>query len=186
MDKLEQLYFIWLVEQVCDNYEIQDYSDLLHRLYDTKFYADNEFDQDIAVYGVDLRGEFLNCSPVALRYSEIYGEMGGNCNILELMIAISNEIEYKIMTNSEFGDRISEWFWGMIASLGLINYDNSHYNESEVDEILSNFIEKRYESDGHGGLFTINDPDFDVRDMTIWAQAMHYLSEIAIKNGEIF
>ena len=55
---------------------------------------------------------------------------------------------------------------------------DSRYNEREVDRILDIFLNRTYEANGRGGLFTIEDCPYDLRAVDIWYQMMWYLNTI--------
>ena len=66
----------------------------------------------------------------------------------------------------------------MLQNLGLLVWPDTHFNINKVDDILTTFIDRKYEPDGKGGLFYIPDCRTDLRDVEIWNQAMWYLETI--------
>ena len=92
------------------------------------------------------------------------------------------------MSNSEYGDRTGLWFWYMMESLDIVQFDNFCFmtNEPEVVQKLDNFVERRYEKNGFGGLFTLEDKKIDARKTNIWQQAMSFVTNFAKSNGELF
>ena len=82
------------------------------------------------------------------------------------------------MEDDTVGNRTGQWFWNMIVSLGLGSMSDSRYNEREVDRILDIFLNRTYEANGRGGLFTIEDCTYDLRAVDIWYQMMWYLNTI--------
>ena len=81
------------------------------------------------------------------------------------------------MTNPEFGDRTGQWFWRMIVNLGLGSMMDAKYDEKYVEEVVNKFLKRKYEPDGHGGLFVFNSEyeEIDLRKMPIWTQMCHFL-----------
>lgn len=98
------------------------------------------------------------------------------CSVLEMMVALAVRCEEDIMTDDVYGDRTPYWFDSMIFSLGLSGMTDPHYDEEYVADILYKFLYRQYGSNGRGGLFTINNPNIDVRSMEIWMQLNWYLN----------
>ena len=100
------------------------------------------------------------------------------CSVLEMMIALAIRCEENIMDNPEVGDRTGQWFWGMIANLGLGAMYNSRFDREYVDETIARFLNRDYDPDGKGGLFRVKNCDHDMRDMEIIDQLFRYLNSI--------
>lgn len=97
--------------------------------------------------------------------------------ILEVMVALSKKMEDQIMTNTQLGDRTGFWFWSMIESLGIINMTDNNFDEDKMNKVIHNMISRRYDQDGRGGLFTCPRIDINMRQVSIWYQAMFYLNQ---------
>ena len=93
------------------------------------------------------------------------------------MVALAVRIEEHIMEDSSAGNRVGQWFWNMVVSLGLAAMDDGRLHEDRADYILDRFECRDYEYNGAGGLFTVNRPTEDMRRLDIWYQLMHYLQE---------
>ena len=65
----------------------------------------------------------------------------------------------------------------MIVSLGLSNMDDRNFDGLYFKEVMQRFLNRGYERNGRGGLFTIHDPSLDMRSAEIWYQFMWYLNE---------
>lgn len=174
MNRVERTYFNWLLDLVVTKQESRRYSMVFERLYETEFVSYNEFDDNLLDNAKRLREDFNR------RIDIPYGP-----TVLEIMVYLATEMEITTMANPDYGDRTGLWFWLMIESLDLIPYDNIRFNESEIDKKLEIFIERRYQKDGFGGLFTVEDRRFDARKESIWSQAMTFLTEFAKNNGEL-
>lgn len=185
MNKLEKLYFNWLLDAVTSKEEQQIYSLVFMELYSVEFTSYNEFDDNLVENARGMREDFYNFSKTANKLIDIYGEIDFATNILEIMVYLATRIEDTIMSNPDYGDRTGLWFWYMMESLDIIQYDNRRYDESEVDQKLDNFIERRYEKNGFGGLFTVEKSRFDARKTNIWQQAMDFVTDFAKSNGEL-
>ena len=111
-------------------------------------------------------------------YDKIDAEFHGvPCSMLEMMVALAVRIEEHIMEDSSAGNRVGQWFWNMVVSLGLAAMDDGRFHEDRADYILDRFERRDYEYNGAGGLFTVNHPTEDMRRLDIWYQLMHYLQE---------
>ena len=83
------------------------------------------------------------------------------------------------MHNPELGDRTGQWFWTMIANVGLGSQNDLNYDPAYVDSCIEIFVRRQYDADGsNGGLFILQNPRRDLREVEIWYQAMWYLSEL--------
>lgn len=168
-------YFEWLYDLVCKN----RYSDevgfrkLLMHLHGVEFTYIIPMDENRALDGVSLRWQYI-CKrgyPTSL-----LDDLDGPCSILEMMIALCFKCE-DFMDDPAIGDRFAQWFWHMIVSLGLGPMDDRSYNRRKVDGIIIRFLNRDYEPDGKGGLFTIRNCDSDLRHVEIWHQMCWYLDE---------
>ena len=79
------------------------------------------------------------------------------------------------MDDPKMGNRTSQWFWGMINSLGLSGMYDDNFDKDFVYEVVYRFLDRDYEPDGRGGLFTIKNCDKDLREVEIWYQLCWYL-----------
>lgn len=173
-------YFDWLCEIVCgERYSSQiSYTKLLMYLHDTEFRYVHPMDENRAAQGINLRYRFALTRVPIEETSGIMKALDAPCSILEMMIALAIECEETIMDNPSFGNRTSQWFWGMIASLGLGGMYNDRFDRAIADEIIDRFLNREYKPDGRGGLFTVKGYSRDMRDMEIWWQALAYLNGI--------
>lgn len=178
-DKLSNEYFNWMYQLVCDDKRFRkvSYHKLFRHLHDREFTYLIGMDGNRAADGVDLRYRFAYEHkydyPMIARYLD-----NRPCSVLEMMIALAIRCEEHIMEDPDIGNRVSEWFWNMVGSLGLRSMSDSRYTRRHVDEILDTFLNREYEYDGRGGLFTIENTDRDLRSAEIWYQMQWYLNEI--------
>ena len=82
------------------------------------------------------------------------------------------------MDNPAYGDRTGQWFWNMMSSLGLSSMSDDIYDRDYVEYAISRFLNREYEPNGKGGLFTIRDCEVDLRNVEIWTQMCWYLDTI--------
>lgn len=176
---IQDEYFDWLVNLVCGNRfsEKISYRTLLSRLHDIEFIYVIPRDQNRADDGMDLRYRFALTLVPHSRTQHILDQLDGPCSVLEMMIALSIRCEECIMDDPTIGDRTGQWFWGMIANLGLNSMMDHRYDGKYVDGVIDHFMYREYDPDGRGGLFRIKNCDRDLRDMEIWHQLCYFLED---------
>lgn len=144
---------------------VRNYDKVLLRLFETPFEYTMYMDKNRYSDGMSFRAR------LGFHFDD-------DCTVLEMMIALAVRIEEDIMSDPKYGDRTSQWFWKMIASLGLNKYDDDNYDERAVDEIIEDFLDRRYNSNGKGGLFTFRKKTIlDPREVEIWDQMNWWISE---------
>lgn len=168
MTTLQEEYFEWLYNLVCgERYTSKiSYRKLLTYLHHTEFTWLLPNDQNRAEDGINLRYRFTE-------------ELPGSCSVLEMMIGLAIRCEEWIMDNPNYGNRTRQWFWSMISSLGLGSVHDERFDEAYVKQIVIRFLNREYQPDGRGGLFTIRNCEYDLRDVEIWYQLCWYLDGIA-------
>lgn len=151
---------------------------LMKYLHDTPFRYSIQMDRNRAEDGIDLRYRFAITQGYEDHVEEIIDILDGPCSVFEMMIALALRCEESIMDDPDIGDRTGQWFWGMIVNMGLGSMYDVRFDEHVVRGIVDRFLDRDYEPNGSGGLFTIYDSDFDMRDMEIWHQLCYYLDSI--------
>ena len=178
-EELQNRYFEWLYYLVCgnDEYNRLSYRKLLSFLHSVEFTYVIDFDGNRAQDGIDFRYRFGH--EHGFSQSMIRTCLDDRpCSVLEMMVALAYKVEEQIMDNNEYGNRTGQWFWNMIVSLGLGYMNDLDFNESAAYRVISKFLDRRYSPDGKGGLFTIENCPYDMRDVEIWSQCMWYLNII--------
>lgn len=175
-DEIINQYFEWMYDLVCTERYGNDisYWKLLSCLHNIEFVYVIPNDRNRAEDGKALRYRFAvlnNCEG-----DEDYLE--GPCSVLEMIIALAIRCEESIMDDLDYGDRTSQWFWEMIVSLGLGSMTDNRFNRRVVEDAIYDFMNREYEPDGRGGLFTIRNCQYDMRDLEIWSQLNKYLKTI--------
>lgn len=175
-NNIREEYDKWLIDLVClERFSANvSFSKLLNTLHDTPFIYIMRMDSNRADDGVKLRRKFT---------LKQYGEdlsylLEGPCSVLEMMIALSIRCEDTIMNDPQIGDRTRQWFWNMIVNLGLGSMYDSNYDERYVDKTIARFLNREYDHNGKGGLFTVRYPKRDLRKVEIWTQMTWYLGNI--------
>lgn len=168
---VDDLYFEWMYDIVCDGRFADDISfrKLLMRLHTIPFRYIIRGDQNRAEDGLDLRYRFDRKN---------HDQITGPCSVLEMMLALAIRCEETIMDNTVYGNRTGQWFWSMITNLGLGSMEDRKFDRDYVDNVVKTFLERRYEPNGKGGLFTVNGND-DLRKVEIWYQMCWHLNDIS-------
>lgn len=168
-------YFDWLCNIICDSSKKIMFGRLLRRLHHTDFVYSIRNDSNRAADGINLRRRFAY-DYGDLTDAEFY--LNGPCSILEMMVGLSVRYEEDTMDDPRIGNRTGQWFWGMIVNLGLGSMTDNNYNEREVEYIINRFLDRNYEPDGRGGLFTVRNCPNDMRDVEIWVQMNYYMDSL--------
>lgn len=174
--EVKELYFDWIYRNMCgiQNRNVS-YKKLLSYLFNANFDYILPMDANRLEDGIDLRYRFGRDTGVP---DYVIAAMDDTqCSILEMMVALAFRCEEHIMNDPDMGDRVAQWFWNMIMSLGLSSMTDKNYDQRLVDSVLYRFINREYEPSGKGGLFTIESGKYDMRNVDIWYQMMFYLNE---------
>lgn len=171
-NEIKEYYFEWLCDLVCKDRHSKSvsYRRLLTRLYETEFTYLIAMDQNRAENGIALRWRF---------YCETgYNARNSNpCSVLEMMVALAIGCE-EFMDDPNVGDRTGQWFWAMIVNLGLGSMTDYRFDDIYVDGVIRRFLDREYEPNGKGGLFTVKNCRYDLRTVEIWNQMCWYFGTI--------
>lgn len=150
------------------------YTRLFEMLYNKSFIATLELDENRCDDGKNLRWEFEYEQGYRIR-----GELDGPCTVLEVILSLAIKYASDIGGGDDQKEVIS-CFWRMIDNLHLLDFTDEvmdSYGEDEVDDILEQFIDRGYGYDGTGGLFPLDHPKEDQRNVELWYQMSAYLIE---------
>lgn len=172
-------YFEWLLNLACgDRYPRKiSFRKLLGRLHDIPFRYSIPMDKNRASDGVRMRYKFVLANDYEDDCDRIMDDLDGPCSVFEMILALAIHCE-DFMDDTSMGDRTGQWFWGMIGNLGLGSMTDDRFDRRFVDDTIERFLDRDYEPDGKGGLFTIRHCDCDLRDVEIWHQLCWYLNSI--------
>lgn len=172
-------YFEWMYHQIVnyDDLTKKTYRKLCAYLDDVDFFYLIDNDGNREQDGIDLRYRF--------GYENEYEESMISryldrrpCSVFEMMVALSIRCEEHILYDPDVGNQTGFIFWEMIDSLGLDRMDDLRFDEDYTNSIIIRFLNRKYERNGKGGLFTIKRPDLDLRTVEIWYQMSWYLNEV--------
>jgi hypothetical protein len=168
-------YFLWLCDLIegGSDYKHREFLNYLHQ---KEFYPNLPNDDNRAEDGKKLREEYFYGI-----LEEDYPVWGTPCTMLEMLIALSQKIEF-ILSDDDMGDRTSKWFWEMIDNLGLEKFSDNDPNilskTHRNNVILDIFHRRAYRRNGEGGLFPLKrHPIVDQRNVEIWYQMQSYIQE---------
>lgn len=180
MHDLEKKYYLWMYNIVCNDHNSRSltFHKLMEYLQNIEFKPLLEQDKNRAQYGIDFRYRFGYENKYSRSDIDKYlSKKLGPCRMLEMMVSLAFAIEESVMDDPDYGNRTGQWFWNMIVSLGLGSMDDSQFVKTYVDKVIFRFMNRDYNSNGRGGLFTLNNPPRNLRFVEIWDQAMLYLDE---------
>lgn len=178
--EINEDYFEWLYEGMCGNRYSKNisYRKLLEHLHNTNFRYTISNDKNRASDGIDLRYSFALSQGCEDEPELITDYLKGPCSVFEMMVALAQRCE-SVMDDPKIGDRTGQWFWGMINNLGLSGMNDNRYDEQYVNDVIDTFLDREYKSNGKGGLFTIRNCEYDLREVEIWYQLCWYLDTIS-------
>ena len=155
------------------------YLKLLEYLYSHPFIPRYANDTNRMQDGFEMRFHFIEQFQGAnYTYHDVYKYLTEDCNMLEMMAALAQRCEDHIMGDPDIGDRSGVWFFNMIANMHLEDMTDEHFDIMKVDQAVSNVINHNYARNGDGGLFSVRNPDIDMRNAEIWYQMNWYLGEL--------
>ena len=178
--EINEDYFEWLYEGMCGNRYSKkiSYRKLLEHLHNTNFRYTISNDKNRASDGIDLRYSFALSQGCEDEPELITDYLKGPCSVFEMMVALAQRCE-SVMDDPKIGDRTGQWFWGMINNLGLGGMNDNRYDKQYVNDVIDTFLDREYKSNGKGGLFTIRNCEYDLREVEIWYQLCWYLDTIS-------
>lgn len=181
---IENLYFNWLCDIVHIDQIDRSYQLLASELHRTPFIAIVEHDENRGYDGIELRDEFVREERIMPDENELNGE----CTVFEMLIALARRMDFITSDPYDFSDtsdKTAYWFWEMIDNLGLMDFDDDSYVRLEgntcVGWAIDSLLRRDYDVDGDGGLFPLQYPTEDQRNVEIWYQMNAYMYEHDMK-----
>ena len=174
-DKIRSDYFEWMYDLMCEGRFAKSitYRQLFTFLHDVEFVYFVPHDENRADDGISLRYRYC----LYHKCEDLEYCLDGPCSVLEMMVALAISCE-GLMDDPQIGDRTGQWFWGMIVNLGLGSMTDERFDIEYVDYVVERFLNREYEPDGKGGLFTVKDSGYDLRKVEIWYQLCWYIDSI--------
>ena len=177
---LSNEYFTWLYNLVSENRYAEGISfrKLLICLHEIEFTWLIAKDQNRAEDGASLRYRFAITQGYDRDVEWVLDVLDGPCSVLEMMVALALRCETDIMDDPQMGNRTGQWFWNMIVSLGLGPVIDGRFDKRLTEAVIVKFLNREYDPDGRGGLFTVRNSNIDMREIEIWRQLCEYLDSI--------
>lgn len=169
-------YFKFLYS-IVDEDGSREYDKLLNELHGIDFYSLIPNDDNRGEDGKQLRERFEDeeGGPQGLSLSH-----DKPCTVLEMLIGLAYRLEFE-SANSPWEKTPEEWFWILLDNLGLGWCDNKTLLQMKNTDIIHQkigiLLDRRYESDGNGGLFPLKNQRKDQRCIEIWYQMSAYIIE---------
>lgn len=173
--KLQDLYFDWLIKIVYDKYHNKYYRSLLTLLCKIEFTYVIDRDSNRALDGIDLREQFIYDENLSEKDSDILRN-SGPCSVLEMMVALAYRCEATIMSDGE--EDPAKWFWIMIDNMGIGDQDDGNFDERYCKDKINRMLTRKYAKNGLGGLFVVKNIPEDMRKQEIWTQLCWYLDSL--------
>ena len=176
--ELNSKYFNWMCQLVLGRRHSKSlsYRKLLRFLNRVDFFYTIPMDGNREGDGINLRYRFGYEN--SYKSSEITTYLDNRpCSVLEMMIALAIRCEEHIMDDPDIGNRTGQWFWNMIVNLCLGSMTDAKFDEDYANEVIERFLNRQYERNGEGGLFTVEHCNRDLRMVEIWYQMCWYLDK---------
>lgn len=169
-------YFDWICDQIKVEEQTLHWYEVLWVMANTDFYAINPMDENRIEDALDLRMEYW------ADRSKMKNVEYEPASVLEVLVALARRGERDIMHDPDYGDRSSVWFWIMVENLGLCKFAgygtlDSPKMRNELDEILRNFVDRRYDRAGNGAIFRSRSDTVDMRKEELWRQMNYFFDE---------
>lgn len=174
MENFANAYRNWLVYAMHG----EDHRILFDILYDTEFYWILPEDEHRAASGRYLRERFeaetgLECKDEWVDWP---------CSFLEMMAGLAYSME-GILYDPDKSPDAYIWFWMMMGNLGLAELTDDVMLASPqstyryVNSVCLQVCNRTYDRNGFGGIFPLNSPPEDQRNVELWYQMQSYIME---------
>lgn len=173
-------YFRYLGEIVgADTLMRGNYWYLLKTLHSMEFYWIIDRDENRARDGENLRVKyFYEVNSEDTKYDDI---LYRPCTVLEMLVALAIRIEgITAGWEQDSKDRTADWFWEMVRNLDLMDCSDDNWSENcraKVQYYIQNFMDRKYETNGVGGLFPLKSVCQNQRRVEVWYQMQAYIQE---------
>jgi len=155
-------YYLWLESLVSDGNHYR----LLRYLYEQPYRWQFTLDENRSAGGLNLRSRFAFDNGI-----DVLDVGEGPCSVLEMMIALADRMTEVLPYE------IKDGFWVMIRNLHLDQFDDSNFDEGQINYILNVWLDRTYDSSGNGSLFPLKRYLGDCRRLDVWSQMNAWVSE---------
>ena len=159
-------YVKWLIDRI----DASDYDQLAIVLFNIDFYWDAHIpmDENRNDDGIYLRNTYM------AETNRVIDSVlpSSRATVLEVLIAFAERTHF--ITSEMYS--ANHWFMMFLENLDIDWYDY-HYVDvqgidcDDIDQKVHQFLNREYNFDGsNGGLFVVNEPPQDLRDVELWYQ----------------
>jgi hypothetical protein len=173
--KPEEVYFDHLYTLIRDEKSLE-LEDFIYELFSFPFVCHIPNDDNRVEDGLVLRKQYAEKQG----FDNPEDILPGPCTVLEMLLALAGRMDF-ILFDPRKGDRYQKWFWLLISNLKLKKYHNGDEDSESKKKynriVLKKLVNREYKSDGRGGLFPLDDPSGNQREVEIWYQMMAFISQ---------
>ena len=177
MRDLSQRYFCWLYDQVFtvrDSDSQLSYLKLCDIMHQKLFNAIIPQDINRNADGSELRNEFIKEMDVVTGLATWDELLASDASIFEVLIGISKRADFMV-------DRtVGWWFKQFLINLGLVHLNDKRILPTDmwrIERKLNRFNDRAYGPSGRGGIFPLEIPNQDQRNVELWLQMSAYMTE---------
>ena len=187
-NNLSELYLVWLINLInADNYKGKSYIKLCSLLNKVPFEPVIKLDENrLSDVQSLLRETYIQSQSEWYRLTndDIMELPTWPVSFLELIISLAMRIDLDFMREINEVDNTRIYFWILVRNLGFLEYDDEHWGEDAIISIVNrlNIVQDRkYDFDGKGGLFPLENSEVDQRNVQIWNQLCQFVSQKFLK-----
>lgn len=188
INSMSELYLEWLLRLInADNYKGKSYIKLCNLLNKIPFSPIVKLDENrIADVQTLLRENYIQSQSewYRLENDEIMKIPEYPVSFLELIITLAMRIDLDFMREINGIDNTRIYFWILVRNLGFLEYDDEHWGEDAIISVINriNIVQDRkYDFNGNGGLFPLENSEIDQRTVQIWNQLCTFVSQKFLK-----
>lgn len=177
-------YFEWLQHQVLYFDQPLEHGKLLRKLYSLAYIPIVDHDENRMLDGIFLRNEYFG------EYDTDQNIIDSPCSFLEFLIGLSRRMNF--IYGNVYEDRRKDCFWTLIRNMGVYDYNDEYYDsfgedrvDKMVEEAVNRIVYRTYGVDGTGGLFPLQNPRENQRNVEVWYQMNQYLAEAMSEEGRL-
>lgn len=166
---MKEAYFGWL----CDTVKSELYRTVCSVMHGTEFQVLVAHDDNRTGDGLELRRNYLRDHP-HLKPPEMSAMMGSGVSVLEVLVALAIRADMMIPLTKPV------WFQIFRENLNLEKFTDDYLRMRSVRPVYSvvqRFNNRTYTRNGRGGIFPLDHPDRDQRDVELWYQMGAYMTE---------
>ena len=175
-------YYKWLCGELGINPKRQGVESICAMMMVSPFVAHVEEDKNIIESALYSRRNFVRNQKADVK-REFYRAMG-DCSVLEILVILIRDMSYKLLGNELASSNQGALFFELIDNLGLGWINDEAFSKDEhgcreyIEDILYQFVGRNYAENGDdGGLFPLDNPPDDMREMGLFRQLDAYLIE---------